>query len=156
MNQISSKIKELSNKTLESDFIQLRDEIVDSRRISKFKFSEHYEEPRQQTKEPYQQIKVMNQQINEPHQQTNETHQQINEASKINVEQIDLKSVYKNFNQMYKIGKYDEILTEFQNLFAQNGTLHGRPIPKLLLSILTKSIIKTVHQTKFFFKAIFD
>ena len=122
MNQIDSTIKELNNQKLESDFIWLKQIIIESGRFSNLNIIELHEKP----------LSI-----------DNKTPESV-------TEQIDLHSVYKHFNQMFKIGKYDQILIEFQNLFVQNETLKGKPIPKLLLAILTKSIIKKVHEREFF------
>ena len=123
LNQIDSTINELKNQRLESNFIWLRDTITESGRFSNLDVAKLYENSLPQK------------------------NQILNPITK----QIDQNSVYKHFNQMYKVGKYDEILNEFKSLFAQNGTFNQyqnwntQPIPKLTLSILTKSIIKTVH-----------
>lgn len=69
----------------------------------------------------------------------------IKPITKIEPEKNDVKYIYNKFNKMYFNGQHQEIITEFQSLFTQNETLKGKAIPKILLSILTKSIIKTVN-----------
>ena len=150
INSIESCLKQSKDQILESEFKSLKHKIFGSGRISRIDLSQlfnHFEQELTQKKdESRQKVKVSNQVM--PESKTERNFEEISKPKPIIEKEpplVDSNKTYKLLNQMYRLGKHSEILTEFQNLFAQNGTItNTKPIPKLMLSILTKSIIKTV------------